>query len=258
MQSQRLNQVMQDLIQFQSESAAYELLQFRSLVGACQFLRLYQLWDRYVAKGASVLDWGCGNGHFSYFLMRSGYQVSGFALSDFPLRLQLQQLSSQFPYTFKQGDPGEPTRLPYAEGEFDAVVSVGVLEHVRETGGTELGSLQEIHRILALDGYFICYHLPNQWGVIDSLAALIPNKYHHPYRYTRRSIEALCQQAGLTIVAMHRYGALPRNLWGALPKPLRNAPWVARIWNGSDEILQYPFSLICQNYFFVAQKRSRL
>jgi len=41
---------------------------------------------------------------------------------------------------------------PYLD-KFDAVVSVGVLEHVKETGGSEIGSLREIFRILKLNGY---------------------------------------------------------------------------------------------------------
>src|SRR5439155_25510036 len=55
-----------------------QLLQFRSLVGAHQYLGLYRLVRRYVPAGGSVLDWGTGNGHFSYFLVRAGYRATGF------------------------------------------------------------------------------------------------------------------------------------------------------------------------------------
>jgi len=92
---------------------------------------------------------------------------------------------------------------------------VGVLEHVRETGGSEVGSLREILRILKLDGVFVCYHLPNQFSLIEFIASLLSNKYHK-YRYTRQSIETLCQQSGFELLEIHSM-VLPKYV-GSLPK----------------------------------------
>src|SRR5690606_16354882 len=105
-----------------------DLLQFRSLVTAHQYSRLIRMLVSHVAKGSEVLDWGCGNGHFSSTLRALEYRVSGFSFEDFGLRQHIEP-----PFSFTLGDVEDPSRLPYDPNRFDAVVSVGVLEHVRET-----------------------------------------------------------------------------------------------------------------------------
>ena len=53
--------------------------QYRSLPAANQYRLLYALTARYVSPGSAVLDWGCGRGHFSYYLLRHGYRVTAFS-----------------------------------------------------------------------------------------------------------------------------------------------------------------------------------
>ncbi|MFQ4138823.1 class I SAM-dependent methyltransferase [Nodosilinea sp. PGN35] len=223
--------------------------QFMSLVGAHQYRRLYRLCDRHLVPGSRVLDWGCGNGHFSYYLVNKGYQTCGFAFEPFPL---LPELVAQG-FEFQRGTPAEPVRLPYGDGEFDAVVSVGVLEHVREGQGDELASLREIYRILKPQGIFLCYHLPNRYSWIEWLSTRLPHKYYHQYRYTRADIGALCAQAQLHLLAVKRYGLLPRNVVGRWPG-VGQQPLVAAAWDGCDRALGVALSGLCQNYYFVAQK----
>ncbi|MHB1074274.1 MAG: class I SAM-dependent methyltransferase [Gemmatimonadaceae bacterium] len=218
-----LEPIFRSLAAFQRRPECADLLQFRSLVGAHQYRRLVRLVHRYLPPGASALDWGCGSGHFSYTLLALGYRVSGFSFVDFGLRAQLPG-----PYEFVRGDEREPTRLPLPDGAFDGAVSVGVLEHVRETGGTEVGSMRELARVLAPGGIFICYHFPNRYSWIDAMARLIPGAHRHPYRYTASQIEELCSRSGFECIAIHRYGALPRNLWHLAPRALRDSPFIAQ------------------------------
>lgn len=245
-----VNDIFAELIKLQEHHNNYGLLQFTSLVSANQYLRLYKTFLKYVEKESEVLDWGCGNGHFSYFLASCGYKTYGFSFDDFGLREKL----NNFTYQFSQGNFEEPTALAYIDNKFNAVVSVGVLEHVRETGGNEITSLREVFRILQPGGFFICYHFPNQFSLIEAIASLVPNKFHHRYRYTRESIEALCQEAGFELLEVYRYGFLPRNIWGIFPQIIRNSRLVSWLWNLLDDILSYPFSMFCQNYLFVAKK----
>jgi SAM-dependent methyltransferase len=197
-----------------------------------------------------VLDWGCGNGHFSYALLRLGYKAHGFELGDFRLRKYLSE-----DYQFHQANPRDPNILPYPNNEFDAVVSVGVLEHGRvDTGGTEEVSLRQIYRVLKPGGYFICYHFPNRFSWIEAITSIILRKHHHSYRYTKRSIQELCWRTGYELQEMQRYGALPRNSWNSVPQRIRYSPMVANAWNAIDHVMSYPFSPLCQNYLFVAKK----
>jgi SAM-dependent methyltransferase len=226
------------------------LLPFRSLVSAHQYQQLYALFRTYVPVGAQVLDWGIGDGHFSYYLMRSGYRTTGFSLTACTRPAWLPQAA----YCLVQGDPHDPVRLPFATQSFTAVASVGVLEHVRETGGEELQSLREIRRILQPGGYFICYHFPNRYSMIEAVARLLPHKHAHRYRFTRRQIRQLLEQAELELVKTYRYGFLPRNIWGYAPHWLRNSPRVARAWDAVDRWCGFCFAPLCQNHAIVARR----
>ena len=227
-----------------------QLLQFRSRIGANQYRRLYRLVRRFTREGAAVLDWGSGNGHFTYFLQRAARAAHGFSLLPGAFRAWIPCPD----YPFIQGDEAEPVRLPYADATFDAVVSVGVLEHVRETGGDEARSLGEIARVLKPGGVFLCYHFPNRHSLIDRLARRFPSMHRHEFRYTARGIRELVAGAGMRLEAMGRYGSLPRNSAGAVPDPIARSSAVAAAWDVADGVLGTLLSRWCQNYYFVARK----
>lgn len=232
-----------------SPQGAQQLVNVGSRIGADQYLPLYRLWEKYVPRGARVLDWGCGYGHFSLFLTQAGHRVAGFDFKDFPLRARLGDS-----YEWRQGNEAQPRELPFGDAEFDAVSSIGVLEHVRETGGTESASLAEIFRVLKPGGVFVCFHFPNTWSCIDFLASRVPGKHHHIYRYSQSDIGALCAEAGLELLEMRRYGVMPRNSGTRLPRHLRGSRRIAALWNALDNGLRLPLQGIAQNHLWVARK----
>jgi len=232
-----------------------EMLQFGSLASAHQYLPLYRLWRRHVPAGADVLDWGAGNGHFSYFLARGGWQTTGFSFMPF---LYERWLPAGASYRYVAGTEREPVKLPFGDESFDAVASIGVLEHVRETGGNEPGSLAEIARVLRPGGALVCWHFPNQWSWIDSIARHVPGKHRHLYRYTRADIRRLVAEAGLELVETRRYGVIPRNTVHRLLGPARDAEWAARLWDAVDGALAVPLDPVAQNHCFVARKPGAL
>jgi SAM-dependent methyltransferase len=234
-----------------ARGGASALDQFGSLAAAHQYLALYRLWRRHVPAGAEVLDWGAGNGHFSYFLARAGWRATGFSFSPFVYESWLPKGA---PYDFVAGSEAEPVKLPFGDGRFDAVASIGVLEHVRETGGGEPGSLAEIARVLKPGGTFVCWHFPNQSSWIDRAARQVPGKHRHLYRYTREEVNRLVAGAGLDLLETRRYGLLPRNSAHRLLGPVRDAEWAADLWNALDGALALPFNAIAQNHCFVARK----
>jgi len=226
------------------------LLQFGSRIGANQYRRLYRLVRSLTREGALVLDWGSGNGHFTYFLQRAGRAAHGYSLLPGTFRDWIPNPA----YPFVQGDESDPVRLPYPDRTFDAVVSVGVLEHVRETGGDETKSLREIARVLKPEGSFICYHFPNEHSWIDRMARRFPGMHRHEFRYTRLGIRRLANHAGMRIVKIGRYGSLPRNSAGALPDGIARSRVVAWLWDVADAVLGVVLMRWCQNYYFVARK----
>ena len=234
--------------------------QFGSLVAACQYRRLYDLVARWVRPGARILDWGCGRGHLAYYLIRSGFEVNAYSLEHEPEIFASLSASDRARLCFVRGTENDARRLPFAPGQFDAVFSVGVLEHVRETGGEELASLVEIRRVLAADGVFVCYHLPNRYSYIEAASRWLgrrrgdagPEAFHR-YRFTGTAIRRLCLEAGLRVSEAGRYGFLPRNSFNRLPRRLGDSRTLAWLVNTGDAALERLFSPVDQNYFFVAR-----
>ena len=240
--------VLKDLLDAQARGG--DLLQFGHVVSAHQYLPLYRLMARHVARGSRVLDWGAGNGHFSYFLLRAGYQAAGFDFGPLPALLN----AARGAYDYRVADPAQPSALPFEDASFDAVAGVGVLEHVRETGGNEAASLAEAARLLKPGGTFLCFHLPNQFSWIEA-GLRLAGRWSHHYRFTAEQVRALAAGAGLHIREMGRYALLPRNIWWWGPlRRARHSQRAARLYDAADQTLARVASPFCQCYYFVAVK----
>lgn len=221
----------------------------RSRVGVEQYRRLYRLVRRHVSRGSAVLDWGAGNGHFSYFLVRAGYRAVAFSVDD-----AIAMPIPEDGFSRVHGSPDEPVALPFEDASFDAVVSVGVLEHVHEVGGDAAASLAELARVLRPGGALLLYHLPNRGSWIEALVRATGDRFQHEVLYSTDQVRDLIRGAGLRWTEHGRYGLLPRNSMGSAPRPLRRSRWLARVWNGADRAGGRIAGAICQNHYLVAHK----
>ena len=245
-------QILDALVELNRSGRARPLAKFKSVAGAHQYLKVYRLVRRFVPAGSRVLDWGAAGGHFSYFLVRAGYRAAGYSFHPFEYAAWLDAPD----YEFTAGSTAEPVKLPYANGSFDAVASIGVLEHVRQTGGNEPATLREIERVLRPGGVFVCYHFPNRASWIELAASLRRGKHHHPYRFARADVERLTRDAGLELLYVERYALLPRNSLHRLPESLATSHGFARAYDRADDVLGRVLAPICQNWCFVARKRA--
>ena len=133
-----------------------QLNAFGDVTSASQYWLAYETFLKIHPQGnpeIRVLDWGCGTGHFSYFLLKSGFTTDAFNLNNKKLHdmgeIQIfDLLKSKFKDSFSYRTGTDPVKLPYPDNSFDAITSIGVLEHVRESGGNEIQSLKEINRVL--------------------------------------------------------------------------------------------------------------
>ncbi|HEV8003677.1 MAG TPA: methyltransferase domain-containing protein [Planctomycetaceae bacterium] len=110
-----------------------------------RFLRMLGLRAR-----EQILDVGCGSGGPALFLAReTGCRVTGVDLSEAGIRageMLVQKLGMQAAVTFHRADVCEP--LPFPAGQFDALVCLDVLCHLRDRGRL----FKEWYRVLASGG----------------------------------------------------------------------------------------------------------
>src|SRR5437762_3117946 len=80
-------------------------------------MRLMPQWrliEKYIPRGASVLDAGCGIGDWAYLMARSGRRVTGL---DYSVPI-ISRLEAHYPD--QKWRVGDVRSTPFGDGEFDA------------------------------------------------------------------------------------------------------------------------------------------
>ena len=179
-----------------------------NLESAPQMLEYEAAADRIAADGpATVLDWGCGWGHMTRLLTDRGMKVTAFDYHADADGLEHRDLE-RFP-GLTMTVSNDPLTLPYESGTFDAVLSMGVLEHVMDPGA----SLDEIHRVLVPGGMFYCYKLPNRRSYLEAIARRA-GMYHHGVAEHDRLYDV---PSAVGLVRAHDFDVLEAGLANMLP-----------------------------------------
>jgi ubiquinone/menaquinone biosynthesis C-methylase UbiE len=105
-----------------------------------------RLIERHVARGATILDAGCGFGEWVTYLAARGFHGIGCDYSP--------ELIRRLRETYPDGNwvESDIRTLPFDDASIDAVISWGVIEHDEAGPGA---ALREFHRILRPGGYAI-------------------------------------------------------------------------------------------------------
>lgn len=175
------------------------------------------------AQPALTLDWGCGWGQVSHLLVDRGLTIKAFDYDgdDAP---EAEVPLERYPQinAFLSGDP---VALPYADGEFDAVLSCGVLEHVKDPEA----SLDEIFRVLRPGGKVFIYKLPNSRSYLEWIARRLGWYYHgkEPMDtlYTLPSARAIVERHGFTVERAALANMLPLTAGGEPANRVAGAIW---------------------------------
>lgn len=236
--------------QARTDDLPTHVLQFQSYLTFLQYAPVYEKTLQYVQMNRSALDWGCGNGHFSYFLLQQNIAVTGYSFDRPP-----PYLIDHKEYRFVAGNQSEPTNIPFSSQSFDYIFSIGVLEHVDEMGGSEEKSMLEIHRLLKPGGLFLCFHLPNQHQWVEPLIKKLRiSEYTHPKRYTEGEIREIVSRCEMTLESIGLYNFLPRNPFIKAPITIRDSRLLGTIIGFLDRILGRILARFCTNYYFIARK----
>ncbi len=151
-------------------------------------------------RGKSVLEVGCGIGKDARFLTENGIAYRGL---DYSFRtLELAQKHFNYRGLPKRFVNGDATLLPFADGEFDLVMSIGVLHHIPGTRQ----ACREVMRVVRPGGSvrIMFYHRhsyhytlvsfvvrPLIWlmlhvPVLKALLPAAPEKFRHMFRIAER------------------------------------------------------------------------
>jgi SAM-dependent methyltransferase len=154
-------------------------------LGRCTLLKT-DLWDE--VKNTRILQWVHGQ----------GAAVFGVDISEPTVR----QARAAFADSGLRGVASDVRRLPFRDGSFDAVYSMGTIEHFRDPET----ALAEIHRVLRPGGRAVV-GVPNRWDpflrpmLAAALQAVGLYGYGYERSFSRRVFRRMLETAGFEVVA---------------------------------------------------------
>ena len=171
-------------------------------IDLCRYQLIEPLFREYLPKKGRILEAGCGPGRWVFYLRRLGYDVTGI------------DLAADAIAAAKKYDPTVPVvsadvlHTNFPDKHFDAVISLGVVEHFEE--GPQR-AFEEARRILKDGGfYFVTVPLQNLNRLLIANPLKELKRWHQKrkgvgyafeeYRYTRREFRNLLHEAGFEIM----------------------------------------------------------
>jgi 2-polyprenyl-3-methyl-5-hydroxy-6-metoxy-1,4-benzoquinol methylase len=140
-----------------------------------EFVSTLRLIEKYFPKDGRVCDVGGGPGRYSIELIRRGFTVTLFDLSDEVIRLARAQLD-KLGLSAEQLIVGNAQDMSdLASESFDAVLLLGPMYHLVEPE-KRANVLRELARILKPKGRAIVAYL-NSWGLIKTGIVDFPSQY---------------------------------------------------------------------------------
>lgn len=144
---------------------------------------------------AKIIDIGCGRGDFSFWLVKHGYDVTAFEISEVSAQkfLAEQQVNKLTNVELRQQD------FMICADNFTAagIVCFEVLEHLAD----DLGALRKMRSWLAPQGLLVL-SVPahrSKWGKDDEI-------YGHLRRYEKDELQKIIDGAGFDVIKIYSYG----------------------------------------------------
>lgn len=180
-----------------------------------EFASTLRLIEKYFPKQGRVCDIGSGPGRYSIELIRRGYDVTLFDLSEEEIRLARERLDNLrlSAERFIVGDAQDMSDL--ASEWFDAALILGPMYHIVEPLKRK-DVLRELARILKPQGTAIIAYL-NSWGLIKTGIVDFPNQY--------RDIEVLRSMLGERTFRGRSLKNFPEGYWSTPEIALSEVKW---------------------------------
>jgi len=149
----------------------------------CRILKT-DLWDE--AKNTRILQWAAAQ----------GARTHGIDISEPTVR------SARSGDARIHGVIADCRQLPYVDGSFDAIYSMGTIEHFAESAA----AVGEMRRVLKPGGRAVV-GVPNRWDpflrplMVTALSAVGLYDYGYEKSYSRTALRAMVESSGLRVVA---------------------------------------------------------
>ena len=144
------------------------------------------------SRDPSVLEVGCSFGHMTEYLAEQPEVASIVTMDTDPafvaiVRAKVAELNLQKVWEVALFGNDETRRLPWADGAFDLVVAIGVVEHLPLRN--RRAQVDEYYRVLAPGGHIAILDTPNRWFPLETHSVGLPLVQWLPapiaYRYAR-------------------------------------------------------------------------
>ncbi len=171
-------------------------------IGLCPLQTLEPAFMKYLPREGKILEAGAGRGRWVFYLRRHGFDVVGMDIARTEIAAA-KAFDPDVPIEY-----GDVLKTGYPDRSFEAVISLGVIEHFED--GPQ-AAFAEVRRILKAGGLFLVT-VPTQNFMRVALFNRIKSlqiSYRRikgvemefeEYRYSRGQFEALLREAGFLIV----------------------------------------------------------
>lgn len=171
-------------------------------ISLCSQQTLETAFIKYLPREGKILEAGAGRGRWVFYLRRRGYDVVGMELSRAEIAAA-KAFDPDVPVEY-----GNVLQTGYPDRSFEAVISLGVIEHFEDG---PRAALAEVRRILRAGGLFLVT-VPTQNLMRVALFNRIKSAQtfyrrmrgveleFDEYRYSRRQFESQLREAGFVIV----------------------------------------------------------
>ncbi|MEX1106177.1 MAG: methyltransferase domain-containing protein [Ilumatobacteraceae bacterium] len=172
-----------------------------------------------VRPGDLVLDAGAGFGRHAFELARRGANVVALdyaadeVIATRNVFGAMSEAGEILPDRYVGVLRGDATKLAFADGSFDRVITSEVLEHIQ----ADVDAIAELVRVLKPGGTFACT-VPT-W-LPEKINWMLSDEYHAPKSigghvriYTATELRAKLRTAGLEVIGSHHAHALHSPYW---------------------------------------------
>lgn len=139
----------------------------RSRAARVEFLTTVKYIEKYLKKGARILDIGAGAGEYSIFFAKSGYSVSAFELCGTNIEAFRKKITPELDIHLRQGNAKDLSA--YADESFDIVLMLGPLYHLHSEKDRQK-CISEAKRVLKNDGKLFFAFISNDMVILTEFA----------------------------------------------------------------------------------------